>query len=181
MACLYAGWPSWNPDGTNTWLSQAGHVFSSLNIRDNFDSYGMCVIHLSVHNQLNFAVIVAPAQVKVECSAQSIPTGYLFLCSAYRALANEDSKEGIAYWSLDPLGYKRLSREEARARGFPNLAITKEFDRYSWDVSVYEEIRALHIARGLDPDSQDIARSLGYPLFELVSDIEARERTGALR
>ncbi|KAJ7064443.1 hypothetical protein C8F01DRAFT_1353716, partial [Mycena amicta] len=127
--------------------------FSSLNIQDHFDSY----------------VIVGFPWVHVKCSVpQDIPTGYLFLCYPYRALGNEVSEEDIAYWSLDPMGYIRLSTQEARARGFPNLAISKGFNRYSWNASVYEEIRTLQIAKGFDPDSQDMARSLGYPLFELI-------------
>ncbi|KAJ7064464.1 hypothetical protein C8F01DRAFT_944788, partial [Mycena amicta] len=72
------------------------------------------------------------------------------------------------FWSLDPLGRERLSWKEARTRGFPRLIFLKDGDSWRWDTSVYEEIRAMHIAKGFDPDSQDIARHLGYPLFELV-------------
>ncbi|KAJ7057437.1 hypothetical protein C8F01DRAFT_332231 [Mycena amicta] len=146
------------------WLSQAAHVFHSLNIGDNFDSY----------------VIAGPAAVKVECFVpENVPTGYLFLCPPHRALKIETATKHIAYWSLDPMGRTHLSTEEARAHGFPDLLISRYTDEFRWDASVYEEFRALHIAKGFDPDSQDIARHLGYPLFELVSDIKARKHTAA--
>ncbi|KAF7353337.1 hypothetical protein MSAN_01521900 [Mycena sanguinolenta] len=43
----------------------------------------------------------------------------------------------------------------------------------SWDNSVYEGLRRFHQGKGFDPDSQDLARHLGYPLFELSSDKSA--------
>ncbi|KAJ7064454.1 hypothetical protein C8F01DRAFT_768341 [Mycena amicta] len=151
---------------SDVWLSQAGHVFSSLNIRENFDSH----------------VIIAPGSLSVEFTVPqtvTLPPGYLFLCPPRRALGNnaQASEEDIAYWSPDPLGRKRLSRDEAYTGGFPNLAISRDVGEFRWDASTYEEIRAVHVAKGFDPDSQDIARHLGYPLFELVSDIKARKRT----
>ncbi|KAJ7755486.1 hypothetical protein B0H16DRAFT_715739 [Mycena metata] len=37
----------------------------------------------------------------------------------------------------------------------------------SWDASVYAGLRKFHRAKGFDPDSQDVARHLGYPLYQV--------------
>jgi hypothetical protein len=36
-----------------------------------------------------------------------------------------------------------------------------------WDESVYIGVHKFHAVKGLDPDSLDIARGLGYSLYEL--------------
>ncbi|KAJ7928258.1 hypothetical protein B0H13DRAFT_2549772 [Mycena leptocephala] len=40
---------------------------------------------------------------------------------------------------------------------------------FSWDADVYAALRQFHRAKGFDPDSQDVAQDLGYPLFQLPS------------
>ncbi|KAJ7057449.1 hypothetical protein C8F01DRAFT_332622 [Mycena amicta] len=137
------------------WWSQAGHIFNLLNIRDKFDSYFLAY---------------GPPQVEFTVP-EGAPNGYLFYVPPLQ------KKPFQFFWSLDPLGREQLSWKEARTRGFPRLIFSKNGYRQQWDTSMYEEVRAIHIAKGFDPDSQDIARHLGYPLFELVSDIKARNRT----
>ncbi|KAJ7064472.1 hypothetical protein C8F01DRAFT_768737 [Mycena amicta] len=142
---------------TTTWLSQAGHIFNLLNIRDKFDSYFLAWGWPNV-------VFTVP---------EGAPNGYLFYMPPLQ------KKPSQVFWSLDPLGREQLSWKEARERGFPKLVASNSVRTYQrqWDACVYEEIRAMHIAKGFDPDSQDVARHLGHPLFELVSDIKARKRT----
>ncbi|KAJ7057444.1 hypothetical protein C8F01DRAFT_1372121 [Mycena amicta] len=140
------------------WMSQASHIFNSLNIRDKFDSY-----------------FLAYGWPKVKFTVpEGAPNGYLFYSPIGLQLPKKPSQ---IFWSFDPLGREQLSWKEARARGFPKLILSNFVEAFQWDASVYEEIRAMHIAKGFDPDTQDVARHLGYPLFELVSDIKARERT----
>jgi hypothetical protein len=100
------------------------------------------------------------------------PEGYLFVCPA------EDFPTGLnsfqwpdcpAYWSLDPSGAARLSTEDANTRGFPVLRIQTQVYGYSWDDSVYDGLRRFHRGKGFDPDSQDVATHLGYPLCKLRS------------
>ncbi|KAJ6464496.1 hypothetical protein C8R45DRAFT_795380, partial [Mycena sanguinolenta] len=72
------------------------------------------------------------------------------------------------YWCLNLSGADRLSMEDARNLGFPAIHIeTKMFGR-SWDRSVYEGLRRFHEGKGFDPDSRDVARQLGYPLYEVL-------------
>ncbi|KAJ7917064.1 hypothetical protein B0H13DRAFT_1524924, partial [Mycena leptocephala] len=71
------------------------------------------------------------------------------------------------YWSLDPLGAERLSPGEATELGFPSIELDTAIFADSWDASVYAALRQFHRAKGFDPDSQDVARHLGYPLYQL--------------
>ncbi|KAJ6526102.1 hypothetical protein B0H19DRAFT_1275952 [Mycena capillaripes] len=40
-----------------------------------------------------------------------------------------------------------------------------------WDSSVYAGLRQFHRGKGFEPDSQDVAQNLGYPLYELSDQI----------
>ncbi|KAJ7057454.1 hypothetical protein C8F01DRAFT_332751 [Mycena amicta] len=140
------------------WWSQAGHIFKLLNIHDKFDSYFLAY----GPPDMMFTV------------PEGAPNGYLFCSKSWQPLRKKPSQ---VFWSLDPLGRERLSWKEACTLGFPKLIFSMMGIPRQWDASLYEEVRAMHIARGFDPDSQDIARHLGYPLFELVSNIKAHKRT----
>ncbi|KAJ6528969.1 hypothetical protein B0H19DRAFT_899716, partial [Mycena capillaripes] len=71
------------------------------------------------------------------------------------------------YWSLDQSGVDCLSAEEAAEFGFPSIQLTAMVLGYSWDDNFYSGVRQFHRAKGFDPDSQEVARHLGYPLFQL--------------
>ncbi|KAJ7057443.1 hypothetical protein C8F01DRAFT_992050 [Mycena amicta] len=138
--------------------------------------------YCSSHLKLNKVPVLVSGWPHVTFTVpEGAPNGYLFYdaLGLWRPLQKKSSQ---VFWSLDPLGREQLSWKEAREQGFPKLFIISNNVRTSqWDTSVYQEIHAMHIAKGFNPDSQDVARHLGYPLFELVSDIKARKRTGALR
>ncbi|KAF7337164.1 hypothetical protein MVEN_02154400 [Mycena venus] len=130
------------------WLAQANHVFSRLGITSNLEDYVL------VNNDP--------------------PAGFLFLCPG------DDFQTGPlsfrwpdcpAYWSLDPWGVDRLSMEEATQLGFPLIQQTTEVWGCHWDDRVYAGLRHFDQGKGFDPDSQDVARHLGYPLFKLSSKI----------
>ncbi|KAJ7168880.1 hypothetical protein C8R46DRAFT_850175, partial [Mycena filopes] len=98
------------------------------------------------------------------------PRGYLFLCPV------EDFQVSSAtwrwpncpvYWSLDPSGDEALSTEEATRLGFPPFQLETQVEGNSWDTSVYTGLRQFHQAKGFNPDSQDVARHLGLPLYQL--------------
>ncbi|KAF7340623.1 hypothetical protein MSAN_02134100 [Mycena sanguinolenta] len=137
--------------GWDTWLTQANHIFHRLNIMSNFDDYGTAF------------------------ARRDSSEGFLFLCP------KEDFRTGSsshcwptypAYWSLDPSGTERLSWEEATQLGFPSFKLTANAYGRSWDASVYEGLRQFHEAKGFDPYSQDVARHLGRPLYELSSQAD---------
>ncbi|KAJ6556265.1 hypothetical protein B0H19DRAFT_947689, partial [Mycena capillaripes] len=106
------------------------------------------------------------------------PTGYLFVCppTDLQTGASSFRWPGCpAYWSLDPLGGKRLSTNEVTRLGFPSIEFKVGACRRSWDASVYDGLRQFHRAKGFDPDSQDVARHLGYPLYQISSHGEPKQ------
>ncbi|KAJ7134154.1 hypothetical protein C8R46DRAFT_650706 [Mycena filopes] len=104
--------------------------------------------------------------------SETMQPGYLFLCPAMDFQTGPSSfrwPDCPAYWSLDPLGIVRLSTDEATHLGFPHIRRYTNIMYQCWDTSVYAGLRQFHAAKGFDPDSQDVARHLGYPLYELCS------------
>ncbi|KAJ7311702.1 hypothetical protein DFH08DRAFT_897454 [Mycena albidolilacea] len=140
------------------WLSQANYISSRLSVTSDFNNY----------------LLVGDIWFDLEISESGAdaPPGFLFVC------ATEDFQIGPnsirppdcpAYWSLDPLGDRRLSADEAIALGFPTFKLTTNFSGWSWENSIYDRLRQFHQAKGFDPYTQDLARDLGYPLFEFSS------------
>jgi hypothetical protein len=112
-------------------------------------------------------------KLEISGTTEEPPAGFLFLCPP------KDFKTGPstyrwpdcpAYWSLDPSGVDWLSVEEATRLGFPTFWCAAEIGGFSWDASVYEGLRKFHLAKGFDPDTQELAWHLGEPLYQLVSE-----------
>ncbi|KAJ6555862.1 hypothetical protein B0H19DRAFT_137156 [Mycena capillaripes] len=144
-----------------SWLSQANHIFSRLQITSNFDDYAL------IHS-IWFDIVIS-------ASKEESPAGFLFLCPTEDFRTGPFSfwwPESPAYWSLDPLGVERLTAEEATELGFPSFQLSREIRTNSWDASVYAGLRQFHKAKGFDPDSQDVARYLGEPLYQLSNEID---------
>ncbi|KAJ7767235.1 hypothetical protein B0H16DRAFT_353883 [Mycena metata] len=103
---------------------------------------------------------------------EGAPPGYLFLCPQ-KAFETGPFLYKLpdcpAYWSLDPLGVECLSAEDATSLGFPAIQLSVVLEGHSWDDSVYVGLRQFHQAKGFDPESQDIARHLGNPLYQVSS------------
>ncbi|KAJ7079679.1 hypothetical protein C8R44DRAFT_654033, partial [Mycena epipterygia] len=103
----------------------------------------------------------------------NLPEGYLFLCPMEH-LRNHDGRwlrnpECPAYWSLDASGRQRLSPEEASTLGFPTLNLDMSVGGRSWDEGIYAALSRFHAGKGFNPNSQDLARHLGQPLYKLAS------------
>ncbi|KAJ7356437.1 hypothetical protein DFH08DRAFT_849051 [Mycena albidolilacea] len=77
------------------------------------------------------------------------------------------------YWAFDPAGLNQLTHKIAEDIGLP----TPKFMTSPRGLYLQEEdtnlIRDFHAARGFDPESQDAAIAMGYPLV----DIEAMKRS----
>jgi hypothetical protein len=102
--------------------------------------------------------------------------GYLFLCPLAELQAEDPTCFQIpaqpAYWSLEPSGVNRLSREVAEDLGFPAIQLQMWVGGKSWDTNVYDGIHRFHEAKGFDPYSQDVAIELGWPLVRMSCDRE---------
>jgi hypothetical protein len=108
-------------------------------------------------------------------TTENPPTGFLFLCPTpdFRSGASSFRwPDCPAYWCLDPFGIERLNTEEAIQLGFPTMKFKMAGSGHSCDGSVYAGLRQLHREKGFSPDSQNIARHLGEPLYQLASEID---------
>ncbi|KAJ7881456.1 hypothetical protein B0H13DRAFT_2540459, partial [Mycena leptocephala] len=77
------------------------------------------------------------------------------------------------YWAFDPAGLDQLTNEVAEDIGLPTLEFSIEYFAMISDDRYNDLIREFHAAKGFDPDSQDAAIAMGYPLI----DIEAMKRS----
>ncbi|KAF7353197.1 Kinase-like protein [Mycena sanguinolenta] len=152
----------WAHGIAKAWLAQANSIFAELEEEADIEVY-VCV------DELQFILRIA--------DTRHVPEGYLFVCPP------QDFHTGIepqvhlyqwpvcpAYWSLDSTGADRLSTEDARMLGFPAIHIETTMFGYSWNRGVYNGLRRFHQGKGFDPFSREVARQLGYPLYEVLSD-----------
>ncbi|KAJ6522069.1 hypothetical protein B0H19DRAFT_1386737 [Mycena capillaripes] len=159
MSILFSN--SIDPRFWQSWLSQANSIFSRLQITSNFGDYALI-------ETISFNIVISG-------TGEDCPAGFLFLCPTDDFRTGPFSfccPECPAYWSLDPLGVERLTTEQATELGFPSLQLKTRIVTRSWDASVYAGLRQLHKAKGFDPDSQDVARYLGDPLYQLSNEID---------
>ncbi|KAJ6512403.1 hypothetical protein C8R45DRAFT_321824 [Mycena sanguinolenta] len=138
------------------WLSQANHIFTTLQISSDFQ-------HYVVPYLVDFGLTISTSEA-------DMPKGFLFLCPPEDFQVGQASfklPDCPAYWSLDQSGAERLAPEEATSLGFPSLELSTKLWGRSWDASVYAGIRQFHQAKGFDPDGQDVARHLGHELYQV--------------
>ncbi|KAJ6575830.1 hypothetical protein B0H10DRAFT_2236720 [Mycena sp. CBHHK59/15] len=74
------------------------------------------------------------------------------------------------YWSLDPDGARKLSTAEAEDLGLPRLQLQMSVGLRNWDQVAYTALRQFHQGKSFDPDTQYVARHLGYPLYQLSGE-----------
>ncbi|KAJ6601949.1 hypothetical protein DFH09DRAFT_1270804 [Mycena vulgaris] len=159
---LLCFWMAQGIDGAygiqKSWLAQANYIFVHTNTTSNLKDY-------SVRYQFDKGAV-----------SESIPSGYLFLCPVADLRSNTPGRFRIpqcaAYWSLDPSGLDRMNPDEAQQAGFPALELKMQVMGERWENSVYAGLRQFDAGKGFHPDSQELARHLGYPLFTLSSEID---------
>ncbi|KAF7353209.1 hypothetical protein MSAN_01508600 [Mycena sanguinolenta] len=144
------------------WLAQANRIFAELQKPEHVEDY-VCI------DRVCFMLQIA--------DERDIPDGYLLVCPPRDFRTGTEPHSNLyqwpacpVYWSLDPSGADRLSTEDARILGFPAIHIETRIDGFSWDRSVYKGLRRFHEGKGHDPESREVARRLGYPLYEVLRD-----------
>ncbi|KAF7337282.1 hypothetical protein MSAN_02280700 [Mycena sanguinolenta] len=154
--------PFWEHGIAKAWLAQANCIFAELEETAHVKDY-VCIC------TIEFTLRIV--------EKRDIPDSYLFVCPPQDFRTGTEPYANLyqwpacpAYWSLNPSGADRLSTEDAKNLGFPAIHIETRINGWSWDHSVYEGLRRFHEGKGFDPDSQEVARQLGYPLFEVLSD-----------
>jgi hypothetical protein len=107
---------------------------------------------------------------------ETLPSGYLFLCPLKNLQTPEvgfQLTKYQAYWSLNPSGTYKLSVEDALSLGFPApMPLKIKLRVRDWGEREYTGLRQFHQAKGFDPDSQDVARHLRYPLYQVLPQLE---------
>ncbi|KAJ7369208.1 hypothetical protein DFH08DRAFT_984163 [Mycena albidolilacea] len=141
-----------------SWMAQANHIFAQLETTSNFKDY----------------VAVDGIEFTLRCLPNTYntrePEGYLFVCPAEEFRRGPDSFQWPywpAYWALNSSGTFPLSTEDANMLGFPIIHIETHIHGYSWDDGVYDTLRRFQEGKGLNPESQETAINLGYPLYKL--------------
>jgi hypothetical protein len=125
----------------------------------------------------------ASFNISVSEALEHPPPGYLFVCPEKDLQIGPSSfrfPDCPVYWSRDLSGTERLSLEEATELGFPSIGLSTSIFGASWDADVYAVLRQFHRAKGFDPDSQDVVRHLGYPLYQLSNAMDALFAHGKL-
>ncbi|KAK7022495.1 hypothetical protein R3P38DRAFT_3539530 [Favolaschia claudopus] len=158
---------------SHLWLSQANHILvqGSLGVVSDDDNYGELTI--SLLKEIGFGVQLYPQSARpTDCHSSD---GFLFLCpprSFQIGSASFKCPECVGYWSLDPSGLDQLSSEQATELGFSAIYFSMTGYGKVWSNAVYAGLRQFHQGKGFDPDSQELARYLGVPLYQLHFDYE---------
>ncbi|KAJ7369186.1 hypothetical protein DFH08DRAFT_833273 [Mycena albidolilacea] len=143
------------------WIAQASHIFAQLETTSNFEDY-------VVVDEIKFILRCLPNTYNTR-----EPEGYLFVCPAEDFRLGPDSFQWPyrpAYWSLDPSGTFPLSTEDANMLGFPIIHVETHVYGHLWDDRVYDTVRRFQQGKGLNPESQEAAINLGYPLYKLSDE-----------
>ncbi|KAJ7818709.1 hypothetical protein B0H14DRAFT_1369514 [Mycena olivaceomarginata] len=73
------------------------------------------------------------------------------------------------YWAFDPAGLDQLTHEMAEDIGLPTPKFTIVPYGLLLEEDVTNLIREFHAAKGFDPESQDVAIAMRYPLLDIES------------
>ncbi|ESK87485.1 hypothetical protein Moror_11590 [Moniliophthora roreri MCA 2997] len=158
-------------DTESAWLVQAHSIFNQLGIHeDEWKDY-------SIINY--FSVLFDPIKVRTyraesTDTASNRPTSYFFVRPIPRLSDDETTwrswVESTYFWSFDPSGQEEISESMRVSLGLPVLKTEINFGCRSWDVETYKVMERPQHFKGFDPKTTDFARSLGYPLMQVVGD-----------
>jgi hypothetical protein len=98
---------------------------------------------------------------------------YLFLFSTEvdnsngRLAIHLPTESAWYYWSLDPNGLDPIPEDVLDDLSLPEVHFLAMVFCRQWSREKYDAISDFHSAKGFDPDTQDIALKLGYPLVDI--------------
>ncbi|KAJ7301648.1 hypothetical protein DFH08DRAFT_101660 [Mycena albidolilacea] len=142
----------------DSWLCQANHIFSRLQITSNYEDYAL--------------VYLINCKLKISAPTNDPPQGYLFVSNLTNPISFRWPE---AYWSLDSSGANDLTMHQAIRLGFPSISWSRRVRIRFWDDGVYAAVRKFHEEKGFDPDSQDLVRQMRYPLFQISDELYDEE------
>jgi hypothetical protein len=71
------------------------------------------------------------------------------------------------YWSSDPAGDERLPQHALEKFSLPQVKFRVLVYGAQWSQELYDSIAEFHRAKEFEPNSQDVANELGYPLVDV--------------
>ncbi|KAJ7623827.1 hypothetical protein B0H17DRAFT_1289410 [Mycena rosella] len=147
----------WNTGGTGITLEN--HWIRYARIREAWLSQANHIFKTlkTTSNHEEYAIAdQLDYEMELTRSADIVPAGYLFLCPLKEFQSDGPNRS-----------------EEAENLGFPSIKLKMVVYLEAWDARVYEGLRRFHEGKGFDPYSQEIARHMEYPLFQLSERLEA--------
>ncbi|ESK90993.1 hypothetical protein Moror_16391 [Moniliophthora roreri MCA 2997] len=151
-----------------SWLAQAHDIFSQRGIyEDEWKDYCICDY---------FGLVLRCHRGDTITTTLMSPI-YLFIrpfphpsdCETVLQSWVESSEY---FWSFDASGKEEIPVETQVSLGLPSFTSSISFCPRSWNSSTYGAVEELHRYYGYDPRTTDLARSLGYPVLEIVGDDE---------
>ncbi|ESK86071.1 hypothetical protein Moror_9369 [Moniliophthora roreri MCA 2997] len=154
------------------WLAQAHSVFNQLGIHEEeWKEYSILG---------SFFLVFYPAkdnayqQGMTDTALGSSPV-YLFIrpvpCPSDDETVWQSWAESAKYfWSFDSSGQEEMLESTRISLGIPSFTAGIEVHRYSWNLEDYKAIEKLHISKGFDPETTDLAHSFGYPFMRIIGD-----------
>jgi hypothetical protein len=87
------------------------------------------------------------------------------------------------YWAFDLAGPDRLTHDNVEDIGLPTPEFKFQVSGPTWDKRNDAMIREFHSAKGFDPDSQDAAIAMGYPLVDIedINEFGPQARLNSIR
>ncbi|KAI3621216.1 hypothetical protein WG66_014496 [Moniliophthora roreri] len=161
-------------DIESAWLAQAHSILSQLGIHeDEWEKY-------SIIEGLNPTLYTHEKENADITSNTHIP--YLFVRPIPRLSDDETTwrswAESTYFWSLDPSGQEEMSESTKVFLGLPSFKTRIDFRCKSWNIETYKVIKRYQGFKGFDPTTTDYARSLGYPLIQVVGDADRLQELG---
>ncbi|KAI3613050.1 hypothetical protein WG66_001563 [Moniliophthora roreri] len=156
------------------WLTQAHSVFSRFGIPEKgWEDYS---ITTSLWLQFHRIEESTCLQMTTDTPSDN-PAIYLFIRPIPRFRPSHDetiwrawAKNTKSFWSFDASGQEKMSKSTRISLGLPSYRTKIELYRHSWDVDHYKLVERLHLSKGFDLKTTDLARSFGYPLMQVVED-----------
>ncbi|KAK1227728.1 hypothetical protein PQX77_009281 [Marasmius sp. AFHP31] len=173
-------WPSCSY--YEAWLCQAIHVFHALGIpREEWENFT-----LLSHYFYTFSLgPVGHDQSRQNYDSYRFdPPYYLFVLPPPQLPDTtpdvvswmQAPAESLYYWSVDPDGNSRMPEAHRTALGLPCFQNYAD-PPHGWKVEIYDLVRQWQEAKGFDPTTTDFARSLGYPIIEILPQDNDRFET----
>ncbi|KAJ8079959.1 hypothetical protein PM082_016784 [Marasmius tenuissimus] len=160
------------------WLSQAVYVFNVLGVpREEWEGYtlGDTIMDLYLFSHRGNTQVPLDAQLKPPCYLFVLPPPRLPDTTPDVASWLQAPAESLYYWSLDPNGDSVMPETQRVALGLPlyyQNVIPLELGQ--WKAEVYDLVRQWQEAKGFDPATTDFARSMGYPIVEILPQDDDR-------